>query len=156
AGFLGARYPRQRLIVAVLILTLHDVRRVAGEINMADQLTNGRLEVGFGRGGAQYELDCFNVDFGKSREIFDDRLQALRKLYSGKDVSYDGPHPSYPKITIMPPPRRRPHPPFWLACMRPEATYHCARNGYNVQVGVGRRDPELIREFFAAFRQGQS
>jgi len=155
AGHLGALYPQRRLIVAVIVLTLHDVRRVAGEINMTDQLTNGRLEVGFGRGGAQFELDCFGVDFSKAREIFDDRFKALQNLYSGKDVSYEGPYTSYPKLTIMPPPRQRPHPLFWFSCMRPEAAYHCGRNGHNVLSGVGRRDPQQIKEMIDAFRRGQ-
>jgi len=92
AAFLGARHPRQRMIVAVMVLPLHDVRRLAGEIAMTDQLLRGRLEIGVGRGGAQFEFDCFDLPYDKSREIFEDRLKGLLVLFSGEDMSYQGPY----------------------------------------------------------------
>lgn len=156
ASYLAAVTERQRIIVSVMVLPLHDIRRLAGEITMTDHLTNGRLEIGVGRGGAQFEFDCFGLPYDKSREIFEDRLKALFVLFSGEDVSYEGPHTSIPTLTIMPPPLQKPHPPMWMAVIRPEAAYHCARNGYNVQTSVLRRDPSVTKEVIEAFRRGQS
>lgn len=154
AGYLGAMTTRQRIVVSVMVLPLHDVRRLAGEIAMADQLTNGRLEIGVGRGGAQFEFDCFDMPYDKSREIFEDRLEGLLKLFSGTDVSYKGPYTSYPPVTLMPPPRQRPHPPLWMAIIRPDAAYHCARQGYNVQTGLLRRPFAVALETMDAFQRG--
>jgi alkanesulfonate monooxygenase SsuD/methylene tetrahydromethanopterin reductase-like flavin-dependent oxidoreductase (luciferase family) len=154
ASYVAAITKVPRFIVSVVVLPLHDVRRVAGEIAMTDHLTNGRLEVGFGRGGAQYEFDCFDMPYSKSREIFEDRLKGLLVLFSGKDVSYEGPYTRFPTLTIMPPPLQKPHPPFWMAVIRPEAAYHCARNGYHCQAAALRRDRSIMKEVMAAFRQG--
>jgi flavin-dependent trigonelline monooxygenase, oxygenase component len=156
AAHIAAITPRQRFIVAVMVLPYHQVQRLAGEIAMTDQLTGGRLEVGFGRGGAKFEADRFGISHQNSREIFDDRLRALLILFSGKDVSYDGLHAKFPPLTIMPPPRQKPHPPFWIAAINPEAIFHCARNGFNVQAAALRRDMAAVREMVKAFRQGVS
>ena len=53
ASYLGAITERPRIIISVIVLPFHDVRRLAGEITLTDHLTKGRLEVGFGRGGGQ-------------------------------------------------------------------------------------------------------
>jgi alkanesulfonate monooxygenase SsuD/methylene tetrahydromethanopterin reductase-like flavin-dependent oxidoreductase (luciferase family) len=156
ASHIAAIMPRQRFIVAVMVLPYHQVQRLAGEITMTDQLTGGRLEVGFGRGGAKFEADRFGISHENSREIFDDRLRGLLALFSGKDVSYDGPHTKFPPLTILPPPRQRPHPPFWLAAIHPEAIFHCARKGFNVQAAALRRDMAAVQEMVKAFRQGVS
>ena len=145
AAHIAAMTPRQRFIVAVMVLPYHQVQRLAGEIAMTDQLTGGRLEVGFGRGGAKFEADRFGISHEKSREIFDEQLEAMLVLFGGKDVSYDGRYAKFPPLTIMPPPRQKPHPPFWIAAIQPEAIFHCARRGFNVQAAALRRDVAAVR-----------
>lgn len=154
ASHLAAVTEKPRIIIAVIVLPLHDVRRLAGEITMTDHLTRGRLEVGFGRGGAQYESDCFGLPFEKARESMEDKLEALLVLLKGRDVSYDGPYAKYPEITVMPPPLQKPHPPLWLSVIRTEAAYHCGLQGYSVQTGALRRPIAVQKELIAAFRKG--
>ena len=154
ASYLGAITQRPRIIISVIVLPFHDVRRLAGEITLTDHLTKGRLEVGFGRGGGQYEADRMGVPWDKAREIFDDKLKALVILLRGKDVSYEGPYVSFPSLTIMPPPLQKPHPPLWIAVIRPESAYHAARNGYHVQAASLRRPVAVMKETIDAFRKG--
>jgi flavin-dependent trigonelline monooxygenase, oxygenase component len=154
AGHLAAITQRQRIIVAVMVLPLHDVRRLAGEIAMTDHITQGRLEIGMGRGGAQFEFDCFSLPYDKSREIYEDRLEGLLRLFQGVDVAYDGPYTKFPPLTIMPPVLQKPYPPLWMAIIRPEAAYHVAKAGYHVQTGLLRRPISVARETMRAFREG--
>jgi len=154
ASYLAAITDRPRIIISVVVLPFHDVRRLAGEITTTDHLTKGRLEVGLGRGGGQYEADKMGLPFEKSREIFEDKLKGLLVLLRGKDVSYEGPYAKFPALTIMPPPLQKPHPPLWIAIIRPEAAYHCARNGYHVQAASLRRPIAVMKETIEAFRKG--
>ena len=94
------------------------------------------------------------VRWDNAREIFDDKLKALVVLLRGKDVSYDGPYVSFPSLTIMPPPLQRPHPPLWIAVIRPKSAYHAARNGYHVQAASLRRPIAVMKETIDAFRKG--
>ncbi|HYK29401.1 MAG TPA: LLM class flavin-dependent oxidoreductase, partial [Streptosporangiaceae bacterium] len=50
------RTTRIRLCPLVYVLPLYQPERLAEEIAMLDQLSGGRLEIGFGRGGNPYEL----------------------------------------------------------------------------------------------------
>ncbi len=154
ACYLAAITEKPRLIIAVIVMPWHDVRRLAGEITMTDQLTRGRLEVGFGRGGAQYETDRFGLSFEKGREVMDEKLKALVVLLEGENVSYEGPYDKIPELTIMPPPLQKPHPPFWKSVIRSEAAYHCGRQGFSVQTGALRRSFAVQTELIDEFRRG--
>lgn len=156
ATHVAALTKRQRMILAVMLLPLHNVARLAGELAMADQLTGGRIDMGFGRGGGPYELRRFGVphDYESAREIFEERLEALKLLYQGKDVTVDWKHTKFSDVTIIPPFRQRPHPPIWLSAQRLEACYHIAKQGYHVQMSQLRNPRSYVQEMMDAFRQG--
>ena len=50
------------LITSTTVLPFHDVRLLAGEIAQADCLTNGRIQIGVGRGAYQYEFERLQID----------------------------------------------------------------------------------------------
>ena len=70
----------------MLVLPFYDMRRLAGEIALADNLTEGRLEIGVGRGAFIYEFTRFGVPVEESRERFDEAC-VLRKLLTEEEVS---------------------------------------------------------------------
>lgn len=146
----------QRLVVSVMQLPLHSVLRLAGSITMADHLTKGRLEVGFGRGGANFEFDKFGLDNDpdKRRAKMDEQLDALQRLFREKDVTFKGRFEDFSDITIMPPVYQKPLPPIWLSAMRPEAAYHIAKRGFSVQTGQLRKGMDYVREMVDAFQNG--
>lgn len=156
ATFLSALTTRQRLILAIMILPLHNPARLAGELAMADQLTAGRIDIGFGRGGGPYELRRFGVpwDYESAREIFDERLAAMHMLFEGKDVTVDWKHTKFKDVTIVPPFRQHPHPPIWLSGQRTEAAFHIARQGYHLQMAQLRNPISYVRDMMQAFREG--
>ena len=148
----------QRLIVSVLQLPLHNVLRLAGAITQADHLTGGRLEIGFGRGGANFEADKMGLetDPGIRREQLDEQLLALERLFREKDVSFEGKYTNFENVTIMPHTLQKPCPPIWLSAQRPEASLHIAKRGYSVQAGQLRRPMSYVHEMVQAFREGAS
>lgn len=156
ATYLAAMTRRQRLILAVMLLPLHNVARLAGELAMADQLTKGRIDIGFGRGGGPYELRRFGVpwDYDSAREIFEERLKAMHLLFEGQDVTLDWKHTKFQDVTIVPPFRQRPHPPIWLSGQRTEAAYHIAKQGYHLQMAQLRNPISYVRDMMQAFREG--
>lgn len=142
------------ITAAVVVLPLHDMRRLAAEIALADILTEGRIQIGAGRGAFPYEFIRFGVPFDKSREIFDESLEVLQALLSEKDVSRDGKYYKFDPLTIMPRPLQQPHPPIWIAAMAPMALYHCARRGFNVQTTPLTGTMNLAEEQAASFFRG--
>jgi alkanesulfonate monooxygenase SsuD/methylene tetrahydromethanopterin reductase-like flavin-dependent oxidoreductase (luciferase family) len=139
------------LVTAVLVLPFYDVRRLAGEIALCDNLTEGRLELGVGRGAFLYEFDRFGITVDEGREKFEESLALLKKLLTEEEVSWDGKFYKFPPLTITPRCLQQPHPPIWIACVTAPAIYHSARKGYHVMVMPLRtmeRGPEMQAEAF--------
>jgi alkanesulfonate monooxygenase SsuD/methylene tetrahydromethanopterin reductase-like flavin-dependent oxidoreductase (luciferase family) len=139
------------LITAVLVLPFYDVRRLAGEIAQADCLTEGRIQLGVGRGAFRYEFDRFNIPVEESRDRFDESLNLLMKLLSEEEVSWDGKYYKFDALTITPRPVQQPYPKIWIAALAEGAIMGSVRRGFNVMT-TPLRDPfEAARKQAAAF-----
>ena len=121
-----------RIVTSVLVLPFYDMRRLAGEICQADCLTDGRLEIGVGRGAFAYEFDRFGVPPDQSRARFDDALALLEALLAGGEVGWKSPWYDFAPLAITPHPVQRPIP-IWIAALGYRAIYHSAMKGYHVQ-----------------------
>src|ERR1700741_4287147 len=71
------RTKRLRFGPLVYILTLSHPVRILQEICMLDQISNGRLEVGVGRGVSPYEIGYFGVDPQKSPKVYTEAFQII-------------------------------------------------------------------------------
>src|SRR6201987_4293144 len=71
------RAPRIRLGTAVTLLPLHNPVKIAEEAAIADILSNGRLELGFGRGTAPLHYAGYGIPQEESRERFDEALDFI-------------------------------------------------------------------------------
>src|SRR3984885_15465289 len=63
-----------RLGPLVYALPLHHPLRVLEEICMLDHLSNGRLDVGFGRGSVPFEIAYYGQDVEQRERIYRERL----------------------------------------------------------------------------------
>lgn len=146
----AAETRRIPLISAVLVLPFYDIRRLAGEIAQADCLTEGRLQLGVGRGAFRYEFDRFNVPVEESRERFDDALNLLIALLTEEEVSWNSKYYKFDPLTITPRPVQKPYPPIWIAAVTEGAIAGSVRRGFNVMT-TPLRDP-----FEAAGKQARA
>jgi alkanesulfonate monooxygenase SsuD/methylene tetrahydromethanopterin reductase-like flavin-dependent oxidoreductase (luciferase family) len=145
---------RIRITTSVLVLPLFDMRRLAGEIALADHLTDGRIEIGVGRGAFKYEFDRFGISLEDSRKLFDEALPLLERLLTEYEVSSDSGHYRFPPLTITPRPLQRPHPPIWIAAVTAPAIHHSAAKGYNVMTTPLRSPFQEAKEHADAFFSG--
>src|SRR5215510_8544993 len=129
----AAHARRIRLGTAVITAPYWSPLRAAGEIALADILTNGRLEVGFGRGAYQYEFD--RMAGGMAQERGGDHLRelipAVQRLWQG-DYAHDGTLWKFPRATSVPKPLQRPHPPLWVAARDPDTFAWAMQSGANI------------------------
>ena len=93
ALFLTAAAQRTRHIrlgPLVYLLPLYNPLRLIEEVCMLDQLTDGRLELGVGRGVSPYELGYFGVDVDGTRAIFDETLAVLVAGMTNERLTFEG------------------------------------------------------------------
>ena len=140
---LAARTSRIRIGQMANIAPWWHPIRLAEDVAILDNLTRGRIEVGFGRGIWPYEGPQFhpNADPRKDKEnraLFRETIEVAREVWTNEYFSYKGEnynfpaedtrfsHPLYPpdprwlegdrvtKLRVTPRPYQKPHPPLWM------------------------------------------
>lgn len=142
-----------KIMTSVVVLPLHDMRILAGEVIVADILTEGRLMLGVGRGAFGYEMGRLGVPLESSREKFDESLNVLRALLSEEEVSWDGKYYKFDPLTIMPRPVN--DIPIMMAVLVPEAIYHCSKRGFHIQTTPLSGDHQHMLDQVNAFNRGK-
>jgi luciferase family oxidoreductase group 1 len=135
ATYIAAKTTRLRVGTAVIVIPLHHPLVVAEEIATLDLLSNGRLDVGLGRGYQQYEFERFGLELEAGRSRWDESIDIIFKALEGKPFSYDGKHFKLPETSIFPQPVQQPHPPVWIVAQSPYAVEAAVRRGFNVLTG---------------------
>ncbi len=151
---LAAETQQLKIVTAVSVLPLHDMRILAGEIVCADIFTDHRLVLGVGRGAFAFEMNRLGVPLEISREKFDESLDVLQALLAREEVAWDGKYYRFEPLTIMPRPTSEI--PLALAVMDPKAIYHCARRGLHILTTPLSGDHRLMRDQVDAFARGKA
>lgn len=128
---LARRTTRLRLGNLVTVLPLYDPMRLAEECAILDILTNGRLNVGLGRGVPKDDIK-HRLDRETAQARFDEGLEILARAWTGETFSYSGKAWSYQDISCRPQPLQKPHPPIYYGATSPESPIMVARRGWNL------------------------
>ena len=106
------RTRRIRFRTALHTLPLENPMRLAGEIAVADILTQGRLECGLGRGHA-WLFAPSNVPLEESKPRYDEAVDILALAWSKEKFCYQGQHYKLHDVSVVPKPVQKPHPPLF-------------------------------------------
>ena len=129
----AANTSRIRLGVGVVVAPYWHPLRVAGEAALFDVFTDGRLELGFGRGAFQYEFNRMagGIDQKEGGRHLREMMPLVLQLWQG-DVAHDGAIWQFPAATSVPKPLQTPRPPIWVAARDPDTFLWAMKNGANI------------------------
>ena len=137
ASNIAARTARIRLGTAVLIPPLHHPVRLAEDTATLDVLSDGRLDVGFGRGAAGSEYVNFGVDHGESQARYRETIEMVEALWTTPDCTFEGEYYAARHLNLVPTPLQQPHPPVYVAATRSaESLDFVASTGRRMIIGV--------------------
>jgi alkanesulfonate monooxygenase SsuD/methylene tetrahydromethanopterin reductase-like flavin-dependent oxidoreductase (luciferase family) len=103
------RTARIRFRTALHTLPLENPMRLAGMIAETDILTNGRLEIGFGRGHA-WLFGPSSVALEESRPRYNEAVDILELAFTRERFSYDGKYYKVKDVSVVPRPAQKPYP----------------------------------------------
>ena len=114
--------------------------RIAERAAMLDHLSDGRFELGTGRGAGSREVTGFDIESTSvTKEPWDEVIRQLTRMWNETEYSYDGkffrvpyPNPEKPTRNVLPKPWKKPHPPLWVAAGNPPTYEKAARLGLGV------------------------
>lgn len=146
---------RLRLGTGVVVLPLNHPLRVAEDYAMLDLMSDGRVDLGVGRGYQPTEFAGYGVDPTTTRTMFDEAIQVIRQAWTREAVTFHGDHYRVDGVAVRPKPLQRPHPPIWMAALSPETFELAGRYGFHLLFGTAfGLPPEKAHELQVAYRRG--
>jgi alkanesulfonate monooxygenase SsuD/methylene tetrahydromethanopterin reductase-like flavin-dependent oxidoreductase (luciferase family) len=120
AAAIAQRTRRMKIGTAVQVLPLCHPLQLAEEAATVDQISQGRFIFGVGRSGFHHTYEAYGVPYGESRERFTETLEIVKSAWIEDRFSYRGKYFSCDKVTLVPKPWQKPHPPIRIAASSPE------------------------------------
>ena len=132
--YMAGRTEKVQLGSMVIVLPWHDPMRVAEEVSMLDNLSDGRMILGIGRGLARVEYGGFRQDMSQSRALFIESAEMLLKGLEDGYCEYDGELIKQPRRDIRPAPFRSFRGRTYAAAISPESSRIMAELGVGLLI----------------------
>lgn len=122
----AAATSRIRLATTSYLLPLRHPVLAAEQVAVLDQLSNGRVLLGVGRGYSKATLKLFDVNPSEKRALFEWCLEEMQRAWRGEiNAGQRGDDDG----RLRPEPVQKPHPPIWVAAFGPKALAQAGRLG---------------------------
>jgi alkanesulfonate monooxygenase SsuD/methylene tetrahydromethanopterin reductase-like flavin-dependent oxidoreductase (luciferase family) len=130
AAAAASRTRRVRIGLAAAILPFHHPLRLAEQLALVDIISDGRLDVGVGRGNRPPEFTGYNVPLEENRERFEETVEVLLRAWTEDRFSHRGRFYTIPEARVIPKPLQQPHPPMYQVCVSKDGIESCALRGW--------------------------
>jgi alkanesulfonate monooxygenase SsuD/methylene tetrahydromethanopterin reductase-like flavin-dependent oxidoreductase (luciferase family) len=130
AAAAASRTRRVRIGLAAAILPFHHPLRLAEQTALVDIISNGRLDVGVGRGNRPAEFAGYRVPQIENRERFDETVEILRLAWTQERFSFHGRFFDFDDVRVIPKPLQQPHPPIYQVCVSKDGIENTALRGW--------------------------
>ena len=135
---IASRTRNLRLGVMGVVTSLYAPWRIVEEIEMLDQLTGGRLEIGTAVGIPQ-ELARVNMSMAEARERNDEAVQFLDAALASDTVTFRGKYFSCENLRLLPRPVQSPSPPKWTTVVSVDFARKAARRRSKISTAFNQR-----------------
>ncbi len=142
-----------RLGPLTYLLPLYSPLRLIEEIGMFDHLSNGRMELGVGRGVSPFELNYHGVTPETGRAVYAEALEAVIEGMTHDSLTYSGKHFNYKNVPMELRPLQQPHPPIWYPSSNEGGSAYAGSQGFHYctlgTVAGAKPNIDAFREAYA-------
>jgi probable F420-dependent oxidoreductase len=134
-----------RLMSSIVLLPLYNPVMLAKQAAVLDVASGGRYHLGIGIGGEfPKEFEAIGVPVKQRASRSNEALEVIRRLWTERDVTFNGRYSRFSGVTLDPAPTQEPHPPIWVAGRKEPAMRRAAKyaNGWLPYMYT----PEMLRE----------
>lgn len=155
-SYLFAKTSRIRFRHAITLLPylINHPLRVAERIATEDILSDGRVELGTGRGNTTLTLTAFGVSPDENKEQSEEALELIIAALTQDPFRFDGKFFKVPTRSLVPKSIQRPHPPIWSAAMSPDSVRSAALRGLGVWATASDRGWKYLEGVASIYKAG--
>lgn len=129
--------------LSALVVTLHDPLRLAEDLAVLDNISNGRIVFTAGMGYRPHEFEMFGRDITKRLSIMNATMETLTRAWTGEPFDYQG-----RMVRVTPRPVRPGGPKVYMGGSTDKSAIRAAKAGYQYFPG----HPDLF-EIYRAERE---
>ena len=118
---------RVRFSTDICLLPFANPVRLAEDLAVLDNISNGRVELGVGMGYAPHEFAGFGIPVSRRVSLMDEGLEVLSRAFSGETFSFAGKRYQFEDVRITPGFVQEGGPPLWIAAMSAAGARRAAR-----------------------------
>lgn len=138
-----------------IVIPLHNPVRVAEEWSVVDNLSNGRVDLGFAKGWSAKDFIFFPNNFHDRSSVMYDNIEKLKKILDGELYFLDGKQEEQ-KITIYPKPRQKTFN-IWITVAKSEDEfYNAGKIGANILTALLFQDKDELKEKISIYRKSRA
>jgi probable F420-dependent oxidoreductase len=127
--YAAALTSRVRLGTSVLLPVIRNPVQLAKSLASLDQLSQGRLTVGVGIGGAHVPEAVFGVSRENRARRFVETLDVMKALWTQSKATVTGDFWRFENVPMEPKPVQQPHPPIWFGARDAVGLKRAVRHG---------------------------
>jgi len=131
----------------ICLLPFANPVRLAEDLAVLDNISNGRAEVGFGMGYAPHEFNGFGIPVARRVSLMDEGLEVLQRAFTGETFTFKGKRFEFNDVKITPGFVQEGGPPLWIAAMSAAGAKRAARfNAHFLPQGDRAQTLDVWRE----------
>ncbi len=149
-AYAAAKTDRIKLGTAGFLAPLYEPIKLAESISVLDNLSSGRINAGFAKGGFASDSKHFLKDADDLREMMFESVDAVDTLLNRRELSYSGRFTSFDNLNIHPKPLQEKIPFYVATFSNPATISYAAKNGYGLLISQGASIEECkqMQEFY--------
>ncbi|MFD3617466.1 MupA/Atu3671 family FMN-dependent luciferase-like monooxygenase [Streptomyces sp. NPDC058676] len=157
AASLATRTSRVRLHAGSVVLPLHNPIRVAEEWAVVDNLSGGRVGLGFASGWHSTDFVLAPENYGRQRDIMYAHLDTFRRLWSGRPLTVTSGDGRPTEVSLHPNPVQGDDVPLFAAVLsNPESYERAARAGLGIVTNLMAQSVEDLAANIARYRAARA
>lgn len=142
-SWVAAKTKKILLWPMVNVAPLADPIRLAENVAMLDQYTEGRVVFSVGSGYRSYEFSGWGFDIKNNANMMREAVDICVEAWTQETVNYEGKFFKVKDLHICPQTFQKPYPPIYVTTTRDEQVVWAAERGHGVVPGAGFTPYEL-------------
>ena len=131
AGAMASATRHVRFGTDICLAPFNHPVRLAEDLAVLDNISNGRVELGLGMGYAPHEFRGFGIPVARRVSLMNESIEILQRCFTGERFSYNGKRFQLSDVKITPGYVQPAGPPLWVAAMSEAGALRAAHYGTN-------------------------